>query len=183
MLKLKDLELRLALSSRPNRLGCRVSHDDEMLYVSKLIHEGDFPRICISSIIHHHLCLYGLCRALASLLGRGFLILLDKRWDSFERVNSPSQRPLPTQDNTTYKRIKTNSHTTSGSRSRDPSNQVAKTYAFRTRCRRDRQLNIDLGETNLEQAFPHFYDLCPPPLKCFMNFTPPSTRIYSNKQI
>jgi hypothetical protein len=78
-LKLKDLELRLALSSRPNRLGCRVSHDDETLYVSKLIHEGDFPRICISSMIYHHLCLYGPCRALASLLGRGFLILLVTR--------------------------------------------------------------------------------------------------------
>jgi hypothetical protein len=40
---------------------------------------------------------------------------------------SPSQRPLPTQDNTTYKHK--NTHAPSGIRTRDPSNQVAKTYA------------------------------------------------------
>jgi hypothetical protein len=46
-------------------------------------------------------CFYGPCMALAFLLG--FLIILDTWWDSFGRVISSSQRPLPTQDNTTYK--------------------------------------------------------------------------------
>jgi hypothetical protein len=36
---------------------------------------------------------------------------------------------------------------------------------------------------HLDQRLPKFCSLRPPPLKCFMNFTPPSTRIHSNKQI
>jgi hypothetical protein len=70
--------------------------------------------------------------ALQSGLGRGLLFevslsLLDAWYVSFGRVISSSQRPLPTQDNTTYN-TRDKHPFPQRDRTCDPSNQVAKTY-------------------------------------------------------
>jgi hypothetical protein len=51
---------------------------------------------------------------------------------------SPSQRPLPTQDNTTYEH-ETNIHALSGIQNLDPSNQAAADLRLRLRGHWDRQ--------------------------------------------
>jgi hypothetical protein len=51
---------------------------------------------------------------------------IDTWQDSFGRVISQSQRPLPTQE----KHTKTNIHASSGIGNHDPSNQAVKTYAL-----------------------------------------------------
>jgi hypothetical protein len=57
------------------------------------------------------------------------LILLDTWQNSFGRVINSSQRPLPLQDNTTYKH-KAKYPCSEGIRIRDPSKKAAKTYAL-----------------------------------------------------
>jgi hypothetical protein len=56
----------------------------------------------------------------------------DTRWDSSGRVISPTQRPLPTQDNTTYTQ-ETNIHVLRGIRTGDPGNQAAADPRLRPR--------------------------------------------------
>jgi hypothetical protein len=62
--------------------------------------------------------------------------------DSSGRVISQSQRPLPTQDNTTYKQRQT--HTLCGIRTRDPRNQAAADLRLRPRGHRAQQNNMYL---------------------------------------
>jgi hypothetical protein len=63
---------------------------------------------------------------------------LDARYDSSGRIISPSQSPLPTQDNTTYKHKRQTSMPLSGIQTRDPSNQVAAHLCLKPRGHRDR---------------------------------------------
>jgi hypothetical protein len=72
----------------------------------------------------------------------GFLwshIHLDTWYGSFGRVTSPPQRPLPTQDNTTYEYKRQTSHAPSGIRTSDPGNQAAADLRLTPRGRWDRQ--------------------------------------------
>jgi hypothetical protein len=55
---------------------------------------------------------------------------LDTRWDSPGRVISPSQRPLPTQDNTTYKHKRQTSMRPAGFEPANPATERTQTYAL-----------------------------------------------------
>jgi hypothetical protein len=78
--------------------------------------------VLITVIIIISYSFYGSCRALDSRFV--FLNLIRHFWTS----DISSQRPLPTQDNITYKH-KTK-YALSGIRTRDPSNPTAKTNAL-----------------------------------------------------
>jgi hypothetical protein len=56
--------------------------------------------------------------------------------------DQPVAKPLPTQDNTTYKQKETNIHVPSGIRTRDPSNQAAADLRLRPRGHWDRHVYI-----------------------------------------
>jgi hypothetical protein len=66
---------------------------------------------------------------LASLSGFLDHTHTDTRWDSSGRVISPSQRPLPTEDNTTYKHRQT-SMPTAGFEHAIPATKQPQTYAL-----------------------------------------------------
>jgi hypothetical protein len=64
---------------------------------------------------------------------------LDSQKDSTGRVISPSQRPLPAQDNTRQTQ-ETHIHAPRGIRTRDPSNQAAADLCLRPRGHWDRHI-------------------------------------------
>jgi hypothetical protein len=67
-------------------------------------------------------------------------------------MTNPSQRPLPTQDNTTHKH-KTNIHAPSGIRNRDPSNQAAADLRLRPCGHRDQQKKMHDRTYNFNYAY------------------------------
>jgi hypothetical protein len=107
--------------------GCHSSYSMKLLWTFRNIFEEllAFIPAVIKFFFHsfiHSQALIVQNEPLASLSGFLDHTHTDTRYDSSRWVISPTQRPLPTQDNTTYKH---NIHSPSGIRTRDPSNQAA----------------------------------------------------------